>query len=443
MKVSNKTLVIVLFAVFVGCLTLACLRWHIRVHDPANYFFKVDLKVPGQTSVLHMNMPVHYFFDFDLRYNEICCSHTGVNPFDVWAQKVEVDDYRGHCRPDRPGLKVTDMEKKMVHAYPPWHTTFFWFYGWLSPLVAKLFFVCLNLVVVIGGSIFVWRQLPRQEALFVLAFAAVCVANSFADGILVGNYGVAVTGAILLLVWSLRKNLDVMSGLCWAFIMIKPHIGVLFFWPLLFQKRYSVIGIAILTCVLATLLPSAVYGESPVNLILQIPEIGRPYIDVSWSSTFGLLVRWFGDVVFFIVPLFFFILCGIWSFLVRRSESWIIRFSPALLLFPHWTYSQRHDWVIQVILYAFIAFAYIQAKNITFKCVLRVYLVLAVAWVVFLSVWATLVTCVNFKTGVMLAYFHIGASILMSWAPTAIILYITWCRRRDSNPHEHLLLRGF
>ncbi len=422
----NKTIAPVIFSLcFVFAFSLVVYRWYVRVNDSINYTVNKEESQKNGAPVVRMRMPVTFFFDSTLRYNEVCCSHTGVNPFDVWDRKVETRHYRGYHRYDKPYLNVGDLKKKMVHAYPPWHTTFFWFYGWMSPLAVKIFLLLLNATIVICGCLFVWKRVSHKNAAFILSFAFACSTLPFVDVFFVGNYGILITGLFLLLLWSLQRDLNVLAGLCWALMMIKPQMTILLFWPLLFQKRYVAIGVAVATCLLATLWPAFIYGESPIDLILQIPEIGRPYAVASWNTPFGILTKLFGKSAFLLVPGSVFILCGIWSYLVRNATSWIIRFSPALLLFPYWTYSQRYDRIILIVLYALIAFAFLANQSQTLKRILCTFMTFAIIDVVFVSIWSTAVICFKFKPGIGPSWFYLIFNHAMYFALVAIVLIIT------------------
>ncbi len=289
------------------------------------------------------------FGDIGLRHNEIACSHTGVNPFDVWSHKVESSEYYGFSRPDKPPPSLADKEsKKPVHAYPPWHTAFFWFYGWLPAWGVQLFICLANMVAYLFTMVALFKLFPRKDGLNHLLFISILIAPCWVDGFLSGNYGIFILGLLVLFFRLLEARRHVLAGFCWALMMIKPHVAVLLFWGLLFQRRYLTIGVAIATCLVATLWSSFVYKVSPVTLLLQVPEIGRPYlgIDAFKFTISGIAFGLMGEIAFLIVPIGGFVLCGVLSFLVRNVQSWLVRFIPALIIFSFWTYSQYHDRVI-------------------------------------------------------------------------------------------------
>ena len=78
------------------------------------------------------SFPDHRFAgDLRLRRNEIRCAHQGVNSFRVWSREVVLPGFTPWRRPDKPKVERANESDATVHAYPPWHTAFFWFYGWL------------------------------------------------------------------------------------------------------------------------------------------------------------------------------------------------------------------------------------------------------------------------------------------------------------------------
>ena len=68
--------------------------------------------------------------DLRLRRNEIRCAHQGVNSFRIWTRETTLSGFTPITRPDMENLPRAPGDA-VVHAYPPWHTAMFYFYGWL------------------------------------------------------------------------------------------------------------------------------------------------------------------------------------------------------------------------------------------------------------------------------------------------------------------------
>lgn len=305
--------------------------------------------IVGIINVNQMN-----YCDLRFRHNEICCSHERVNPFDVWARRIESNRFVGLNRPDFPKESST---KLIVHAYPPWHTTFAWFYKWIPQEALAALVTILSTLAL---ALFCWtlhRWAPQEpkgdrQIFFLISFAGIAIPIAGLIG--TANYGGILLALIIGMMRAFEKRQDTQLGFLWAPVMIKPQVGLLLFWPLFFAKRYKAIAVAIGICSLATLWPAYVYRVSPIELILQVPQIGAPYVMGERSSVLGLVLRPFGPMGMSIWMGICFLVCAGLSFLSRHADSVLLRFAPALSIFPFWTYSQSHDRVLLGLLYALI-----------------------------------------------------------------------------------------
>ena len=310
------------------------------------------------------------FCDLNLRYSEVACSHEGINPFRVWSHEVVHDRYQGFLRPDMPEERLPGKED--VHAYPPWHTAFFWWYSWLPRVVVLLGVLAFNFLAFVAVGAYFAAKLPPptpfwDRALFLCCGLLPC---SYVWGSLMsnGNYSVFVLVFFLLMVASLKRGRDVVAGVCWALMMVKPQLAALAFWPLLFAGKLKTIVVAGVVLAVATLVPSFVYGESPVELVLQVPQIGLPYMKEGWASgllTLTCLSR-FSEIgnLHVVVAVVCFALCGVLSWVFSRSRFWMVRFVPMIVFAPLWSYSLPHDRVILVCLYFTLGlFGYSHAES--------------------------------------------------------------------------------
>lgn len=293
-------------------------------------------------------------YDLRLRHNEICCAHEGINPFDVWARRVESAHFVGLWRPDFP---EGDPGRLTVHAYPPWHTTFAWFYRWIPQESLVTWMSILNTLafVLFGWTLRRWAPPeagPARRDFFLLAFAGIAIPMAHLFG--VGNYGGLLLAVLIGMVAAFERRHEGRLGLLWALAMVKPQVGLLLFWPLFFAKRYKAIAVAVGICLLATLWPAYVYRVSPLELLLQVPQMGTPYLVKGWSSPIEVIHLLLGTGGLMAWTILCFLVCAGLSWLTRRSESVLLRFAPVLIVFPLWTYSQSHDRVVLGLLYALI-----------------------------------------------------------------------------------------
>ena len=284
-------------------------------------------------------------WDLRLRRNEILCAHQGVNSFRIWNHEQSLSGFVPISRPD-----YNKVEKKegdvLVHAYPAWHTTMFWFYGWLSEeecvvLMAVVFGLCLSFIV--RETINISKEYFAPYKL-VSALSLICIANYATFCFFPLNYGILVLTMFLLMNLALKKNHNILAGVAWAIMMIKPQIGVLFFWPLFWQKRYLTIITGTIVCLVATFGTSLLVHDSVIDLIMQIPEIGRPYVKGSFKTKPFEYI--FGDKAFLVAPIAFSFLVGIATWLMRKSRDFFTCCVPVVLAIPIWTYCFGYDRVI-------------------------------------------------------------------------------------------------
>lgn len=285
----------------------------------------------------------HTYCDLKYRQNEVSCSHASVNPFLIWNREVSSEHYKGIGRPDFPF--DPNPAKLGVHAYPPWHTTFFWFYGWLSrdfllALMTGIYLVCCALF-----ALYLNRWAPASPVnrwnYFTILFLGIGTAVAGCFGC--GNYGCLLLLFSIILHWAQIRGWTLVAAIVWALLMIKPQVGVLFFWPFFWNRQYRTILLAMTICLAATLWPAYVYHTSPIELILQVPMIGKPYIGDNAATLVGMARKVLGPVG---TPLWMggcFVVCGVLSFLLRKSPSWAVKLLPPVLIFPIWTYAQGHD----------------------------------------------------------------------------------------------------
>lgn len=308
------------------------------------------------------------FCDLNLRYSEICCSHEGVNPFWVWERELSHPRYKGLERHDKPDDPSSDKMK--VHAYPPWHTTLFWWYPWLPRGLVLWGMFAFNLAAFVSVGVYFARKFPLESffdrAIFCLCGFLPC-AYLWGSHLDTGNYPLFVLSAAFLMVFSLRRGRDVLAGIFWSLMMVKPQMATLAFWPLFLARRFKTIATAVAVVCAATLLPAYVYGESPLELILQVPRMGMPYMQEGISS--GLMAvpgfSWMtaNEKSHVCVAVVGFLSCGVLCAIFAKSRSWIVRFMPALIMIPVWTYSLPQDRTVFLCLYfpfGLIGFSYAQ-----------------------------------------------------------------------------------
>ena len=320
--------------------------------------------------------------DLELRYNESLCAHTGLNPFYLWTDQVSSPEFQ------RIKLKNPDPNKKNVHCYTPWHVAYTWFYGNLTfPYVVGIVYLLsgLGLALLFGQ---LRRQAPETDSSLYWAWTTVMLLQPVVCCCVWGNYGMICAGLSVILYLALLKDWQFIAGIAWGLMMTKPQAATLFVFPLLFQRKFRAIVVAVLMCGLSTLWPAYVYGESPLALILQIPKIGSsidtvvvykmipraivPFIKWGWTAICALLCAWM-------------------SWRLRRAERLVVRFAPAAFFFPVWMYSHAHDHIMAwffVVVMAGVLVSFLQDRNLWIKRLTMCYLAYIIVSRVFCSLWS-------------------------------------------------------
>lgn len=322
-------------------------------------FWSYDF-VRGQMMGWDVSLP-GTFCDFRLRYNEVEVSHRGVNPYKIWNGDTTLAGYRPWLR---PGIDTVDDNHtgesyfseddgtRPVIGYAPWHTTFFWWYGWVPRIVAQYLIFVLYELIAVALVLYLLRWQPGEplgKLLYWLCLAS-NVAGPYVHCCMSLNYGVLLIPAFIVLYESFKRGRGILpqlvGGLAFALIMVKPQIGVLVALPLLCGRRFLTVGFAALLCVLGTLWPAYVYGESPLELILQIPKYGLPFVShfVDWWQSFGNVVQaLLGMRAFTVWSALCYLACAVLSFLFRQSPSIMVRFLPAIAAVSVWNYGNKAD----------------------------------------------------------------------------------------------------
>lgn len=315
-------------------------------------------------------IPAFQWFGGDLgvRRAEVVLAHERINSFHVWTGEVSVPGYSGMPRPDREPPSPEEYGQP-VHAYPPWHDAYCWFYPYLSFETLRncgiaVFFLCVGLV---------WRALRRLAppdsepgmrdavALGVLSSAAIPAFQCYYWM----SYSVLVVALLVFVERHRAASRNVVAGLLWALAMVKPQMAVLAFWPLAFKRAWTAIATAIMTCLAGTVAMAFVYRESPVDLILQLPQIGAPY--VAQHPLYVLTRHVFGNAGLAVFNQLWaalcFAACGALCARFRNHPSGWCRWSPVALTVPLWMYSQVYDRTILVVWFAAVAEEVVRTKG--------------------------------------------------------------------------------
>jgi len=286
--------------------------------------------------------------DFQFRYNEIKCCKAGTNPYAIWSETEPSEVYRSFQRDDGKG--------QTVHVYPPWEYTFVSPLTCFSKRTASRIYYALHLggVLLIGTVAFRLGYRRHQSGVHGCFVAACAFATGRALRSALGtqNFGFLIAAAIVLMIMALHKRRDVLAGLCWAFIMVKPLLGLLFIIPLLIGRKYLTIAVAVATCLLASIPPAIWCDTSPIVLIHNVansvdvhfattglfpsplPQLFAPYLPFQCLVVTNMLI---------VVPL-----CLLLTWKLRK-ETWYIMMCPATACSVAWYLSRGHDFNVYAI----------------------------------------------------------------------------------------------
>lgn len=291
--------------------------------------------------------------DFRLRMNEARCLRQGVDPYDVWTQKTVKAPFYPFVRKD---LASEEFDAPL-NAYTPWEYTLALPLSFLPMNVSWRIYHALMLCAfgLICLLAYVFGRRLRGDCLDGLLFAVcplLCVIPVSYD-LNVGNYPILIAAAAMLMVVALQKGHDVWAGLCLAFMMTKPQVGVLFVIPLMLRRRVTVCAVGALTCVLLAIPPSLLCGKSLVELVLESPQacaFGFEGCALLPREVFNFLSRSFAvpKALWMSAPMLLgVVLCAVWSVRVRKDD-WLTALAPAALCSVSWTYVLGYSYVMCV-----------------------------------------------------------------------------------------------
>jgi hypothetical protein len=218
----------------------------------------------------------------------------------------------------------------------------------------------------------------------VFAGAAALFAGYAGGGVLaMGNYGAINTLLIVLLVMSLTAGHDILAGIVWAFLMIKPQIGLLFAIPILMKRRFITAGVAVAVCIICSIPPCLMCGKTPVEMILEVPrgcafiaeEAGTVLIP---ACVFRML---HGKVPYAVLSGISMsigtAICFVLTWRLRKASSLLVFFAPAIVCSLIWNYYKPHDRVMLSLMQLLTALAVIRTdkKSVRFYSIILLFLV--------------------------------------------------------------------
>lgn len=302
--------------------------------------------------------------DFMMRVTEIDCLLRGVNPYDVWHGDIVLKPYVPNYGEPRAAVEGKDGFTEEINAYAPWEyimmmpfalmpRTFSWI------LYFALMLASLGVLFAVGRAFAMRFAGAGRDAGAVVGAAAVFLAGlPIYQNFQSGNLAVPVLLAAALMAVCLNHGRDALAGVCWAFAMLKPQLGLVFAVPLLMKRKFLTCFVAAALCLVLTFASAFFCHASPLDLILQTPAANTfafmgcgtfpyflcQYLPGNYDIIAGLAV---GAVLCFFMTLV----------LVRAGyRDWVVLAMPAAVVGAAWSYSQCYcfamNWFFFVVLSA-------------------------------------------------------------------------------------------
>ena len=295
----------------------------------------------------------HPGWDFVLRYGEVSClANIHVDPYDIYSNVVQDNLFRPYKQ--KFELDSDAMDFRWVCGYSPWEYTLILPFSFLPIRSAAAIYKGFELGALAIVLCFAFRRSKRigapMSARLILCSSFLLVAPLGWDwAFKYDNYAILFCAGAVALVVSLDKGWQILAGLAWAFLMVKPQQGIWFAIPLLFRRQFKTVGVAVATCLAASIPPAILCGKSPLDLILEMPKFR--YEGYWQTSLFPPRIYTFANEFFFprfalFLGLFICLVFCLWaSWKLRKEKNWFIALQPTFFCvcagYPLW----NQDWL--------------------------------------------------------------------------------------------------
>ncbi len=376
--------------------------------------------------------------DYMLRMTEIDCLLRGVNPYDVWHGDVVLKPYVPHAGEPRMAVEGKEGFTELINAYVPWE------YIMMMPfaVMPRTFSWILYFVLMMAG---LWVVFHIGKS-FGMSFSdrgyevgvAVGVAPILLAGLPIyqnfhaGNLALPVLLSSALMAVCLNRGKDALAGVCWAFAMLKPNLGLAFAIPLLMRKKFQTCFVAAGTCLVLTVVASFLCNTSPVALVLQGPAASAfafmgcgtfPYflcgmLPGNLDVVAGIAV---GAVVCFMMT----------RLLVRAGfRDWIVLVMPAAVVGAAWSYSQCYCFTMNWFFFAVLVAALARWPRSKFLWCIAVASALLMTRIYnFAHTLARLALGSDFDTASALHY-HVDSLVTLA-SLVVVAVFCVWMSRSD------------
>lgn len=272
--------------------------------------------------------------DFRYRMAEVdCVFNKGVDPFMVWNEEVVVVPY---CSNNPLCRTVPEGCTQAISVYPPWEYTFMMPLTMAGADVAWWLFSAFSLF-----AVFLVFMACRWTSAAVVSLLA--IVYPLWSNLMVGNHVAIALAAAVLMGCSLDRRRDIVAGVCWAVVMMKPQIGLVFAIPLLMRGRFMVALVAAVTCLLLSV-PSVISCNASLIDMLCEPSKATAFAFQGCGTWPKFLCGRFGNEADIGIGLAVgAVLCAWMTWLLRRERDWLVFLMPAAICASCWTYTQAYS----------------------------------------------------------------------------------------------------
>ena len=276
----------------------------------------------------------------------------GTNPYDVWSGKVILNGYKPGVAATIPDETLYKADDEAVCVNPPW------LYAAMLPLsflpwraAAALYFgimmACLGLLVLIGFCLARRYGLDRCESVVASTASVLAIALPLLQDFGSANCALLVIVAAVMMAIMLERGRDIAAGFCWAIVMLKPQVGLIFAVPLLMKRRVKTCAVASATCVLATMVPAWLTQTSPITLILNTTSANQGLFWGSGTMPSFICALMPMNIANAIGVAIGALVC-IWQtrkVLSTGINDWLLVITPAAICSMCWTYARCYSHV--------------------------------------------------------------------------------------------------
>ena len=303
--------------------------------------------------------------DIGLVVAENECLLKGVDPHDVFSEKTEVPGYIAQYA--SAGQQADGKKSAMrVGVNPPWVYTAFMPLTLFTHRGAAFACLCLKLACLLAlllGGLQVARRhgCSREDSVLVAILPTLAISFPVLQDCLSMNWALVAATSAMLMAAALNRGHDILAGVCWACVMLKPQMGLAFAIPLLVMGRFKACIAAAATCLIASIPPSLMGGSSPLKMIFAA---SGAYTNDFWGC--GTMPKFLADLMPKETALSLGLaigatVCALMTWMLRKRKDWCFILMPAAACSASWTYARCYSHAMSW--FFFICLAVVLARN--------------------------------------------------------------------------------